>query len=232
MVVSIHQPSYFPWMGFLSKIFRSERYILMDDVQLADRAFQHRNLFLEQTGISKYLTIPFNRKGYRNKNIKDLTIHDCDWQRTHKKFIQFNYKKSHFFDEIFYFLDIFFSKKYVFLIDALIESMKLSMKLFDISTEMILQSSLVYRKDSRKSDLILELVKAVGGNIYLSGVGAIEYLIIDEFDREDIVVNFYTYEHLSYPQIHANEFVPGLSCIDVLFNIGIDSSKRLLRGVA
>ena len=50
MITAIHQPSYFPWLGWMDKINKCDQFILMDEVQLSDRAYQHRNLFLTNTG--------------------------------------------------------------------------------------------------------------------------------------------------------------------------------------
>ncbi|HEY3277770.1 MAG TPA: WbqC family protein, partial [Syntrophorhabdaceae bacterium] len=61
MILSIHQPSYFPWLGLLDKIAKSDVYMVMDEVQLTDAAYQHRNIFLTADGKIKYLTIPFKK---------------------------------------------------------------------------------------------------------------------------------------------------------------------------
>lgn len=62
MITAIHQPSYFPWLGWMDKINKCDQFILMDEVQLSDRAYQHRNLFLTNTGQQKFLTIGIQKK--------------------------------------------------------------------------------------------------------------------------------------------------------------------------
>ena len=61
MIVSIHQPSYFPWLGWLHKVNNSDVFIMMDEVQLSDSAYQHRNIFLDKEGNEKYLNIGITR---------------------------------------------------------------------------------------------------------------------------------------------------------------------------
>lgn len=228
MVVSVHQPSYFPWLGLLDKIARSELYILMDEVQLADRAFQHRNLFADMCGRVRYLSIPINKKGFRGKKIRDITIFEADWQQEHRNFILSNYRRAPFFDQIFGLISPLYERDYTFLIDPLLDSMRLSMDFFDIKTPLKRQSELVYDRESRKSDLILELVKAVGGTVYLSGTGSKDYLIIEDFEKQDIKVVFNDFLHPRYGQAHSGEFITGLSCLDVLFNVGIERSRKLI----
>src|SRR5262245_12377367 len=59
MRVSIHQPSYWPWLGQLAKIAKSDRYVFLDSVDAARDDFQYRNLFF-CNGQAKFLTLPVN----------------------------------------------------------------------------------------------------------------------------------------------------------------------------
>ena len=96
-----------------------------------------------------------------------------------------------------------------------------------IETETILQSSLIYDKSRKKSDLILELTKAALGEVYLSGNGARKYMDVGEFERENIQVQFQRFTPFSYPQYRQKEFVPGLSTLDLFFNVGFEGARKL-----
>jgi len=65
MKTSIHQPGYFPWLGLLHKFLNSDTVVLLDDVQLSDSAYQHRNQFLTRQGVVKILTVGIQKKGYK-----------------------------------------------------------------------------------------------------------------------------------------------------------------------
>lgn len=227
MIVSIHQPSYFPWLGLLDKITKSELYILMDDVQLTDRAYQHRNILLDCNGDTKFITIPINKKGYRDKKIKDITISNLTWQKQHKKFIQFNYKKSPYYDEIFSNIKVILEKNYTFLLDVLIDSMLITFDVFSIKTNLVFQSSLNYDKTKKKGNLILELLKTVNASCYISGTGAQNYLDEEEFVREGILLKFNQFVHPVYKQLNSKLFVEGMSSLDLLFSIGILNSRNI-----
>ncbi len=69
MMVSIHQPSYFPWLGLLDKIEKSNAFIILDTVQFNDNAFQSRNIFLNHNGETQYLSIPVQKKKLSKKNV-------------------------------------------------------------------------------------------------------------------------------------------------------------------
>lgn len=227
MRLSIHQPSYFPWLGLLHKIAKSDVYMVMDDVQLADRAYQNRNIFLTSDGKVKYLTISFDRKGYRNKKIRELLIADDGWRKQHRNFIFNNYRKHPGFSEVMPKLDLFFESDYATLCDALLASMKLTMSLFGIDTKVILQSEIKYDKDLCKGDLIVDLIKVAGADIYLSGHGAKEYLDETKFNAS-MRLEYDNFQHPIYEQKGVDNFAIGLSSLDALFNLGVDDAKRLL----
>lgn len=228
LILSIHQPSFFPWLGLLDKIHHSEVYLVMDEVQLTDSAFQHRNLFLSSDGKTKYLTIPFNKKDYLHRPFKDLEIVDPEgWQLKHLNFIENNYRKHPFYTEIMTEIEFIFHKKYTHLIEVVLDSMLVSMKLFGVKTQVLYQSQLQYDREAKKGDLVLELIKSVGADCYLSGTGAQAYLDVSQFGQ-GIELRYNKFTHPVYSQKNSEVFVPGLSCLDILFNLGPDGSKKLL----
>ena len=214
MKVSAHQPSYFPWLGWLHKVKSSDLFILMDEVQLSDSAYQHRNVFLTNDGKTKFLTIPFDKKGYQEKNIKDLTINNqVKWQKNHFNFIKENNRKHPFFDEIIEKIEPLYTKKYDLVFDFLLDSLQLVFDLFAIETEIVIQSEMTYDRDTSKNELVLELVKSSGLKTYLSGQGAKSYLDVSSFSKEGIDVEFQEFTHPVYEQKSVLEdFSLGLNC--------------------
>lgn len=231
MILSIHQPSYFPWMGLLHKIAQSDQYVLMDEVALSDSAFQHRNLFLNNDGRAKYLTIPFVRSGYQSKAFRDLEFSDPNWPRRHLDFLSNNYRKHPFYKDVMPQIEAVLTAKYERLVDVVVASMMLSFQWFGISTPVIAQSTLEYDRSLRRGELVMALIKACNADVYISGTGAKAYL--DESQFGDSVELVYTkFSHPTYSQKGSNEFVAGLACIDIVFNIGERKAAELLNGCA
>jgi hypothetical protein len=50
---------------------------------------------------------------------------------------------------------------------------------------------------------------------------------LNAFKEEHIEVVFQQFTHPVYKQLNNSEFVPGLSILDCLFNIGIAETKKL-----
>ena len=111
MKVAIHQPHYFPWMGYFDKMAKVDKFIIMDDVQLEDSSVMVRNKFLENTGVEKLLSLNVDKKGYLEKKCREINLKD--WQKVrkkHSKFLYYNYKNAPYFNEIWEKISCVFEK--------------------------------------------------------------------------------------------------------------------------
>ena len=229
MRIAIHQPHYFPWEGYLTKMMAVDKFILMDEVQLTDSSPMYRHSLLTVNGESKYITIPFDKKDYKKKPYKEIRLNtQIEWQKNHYNFMKENYGKSPYFSEVMSAVQPVLSKKYDFLCDVTIDSIGLLAKLFDIKTELVLMSSLNYPKESRKNQLVLDLCLEANADYYLSGRGAKKYMELTPFTEKGIQVEFQEFVQNPYPQHSTNTFVGGLTILDMLFSIGIDATKKRL----
>lgn len=226
-VVTIHQPSYFPWLGLLHKIACSEIYVAMNEVQLSDSAFQHRNLFLSTSGLKKYINIPYNKKNYMSRRFCDLEISENNWQARHMELFHAYYGKHPFFEEISSEIKSVMNAEYTLLQEPVIDSMRLCARLLNIHTKIICQSEMQYDRTAKKSDLVLALLQSLNANTYLSGSGAIAYLNFDDFNKNKIQIKFDKFEHPQYKQKHTSDFVPGLSVLDLFFNHGVIEARNI-----
>jgi hypothetical protein len=228
MKVGIHQPHYFPWLGYLDKMAKSDKFIILDDVQLTDNSNMFRNRFLTKNKTVKYLTIGYRKKNYLEKKYNQIEINDdISWQINHANFIIDNYKKSPYFDEVWDFIKQIFNKNYSHLYEVTIESIMILKQIFEIKTDIILQSTLNYDQNATKNELLINLCVLVDAEVYLSGIGAKNYMKTDIFEKQGIKVEFQSYSTLEYKQFNTSEFIPNLSALDLLFNCGIQRSREL-----
>ena len=57
MLCAVHQPNFFPWLGYLDKIKTSDKFVLLDDVQIQKTGSTYTNrVALNIGGISKNFT--------------------------------------------------------------------------------------------------------------------------------------------------------------------------------
>ncbi len=78
------------------------------------------------------------------------------------------------------------------------------------------------------SELILDLCKKTGATTYISGRDGGNYLNENEFKSESIKIIYQEFELYKYEQFNSlnGEFVPYLSVIDLIANVGIEKAKQ------
>lgn len=228
MKIAIHQPHYFPWMGYFSKMAKSDQFVLLDKVQLEKGSQMIRNRVICD-GRIKYLTISADTKDYLLKDYSDILVKDMEiWKNNQLNALKNYYHGSRFFLEAYSLMEKFLLNNYASLCEWTSESIYLIRDILGIETKIIMQSDIEYNSDSRNSDLVLDICKALKANVYVSGMGAsIKYLKRDQFEDNGIKIEFQEFIQPVYVQIGAKEFVPGLSILDCLFNMGIEQTRNI-----
>ena len=229
MKIAIHQPHYYPWIGYFDKIAKADVFVLLTEVQLTDSSYMHRNRFIDVNGNIKYVTIPFNKKEYAKIAYNKLKINNSiAWQTRNANFIKETYKKAPFFNEVWDLIAHQFTTKYEHLNDLVCESIFLLCRILDIKTKVNFQENIEYDRHMQKSQLVMGICKAMKADIYLSGKGgSINYLNFDEFENNKIKIEFQNISAPYYKQINTNDFIGGISILDMLFNCGIEETKRI-----
>ena len=82
--------------------------------------------------------------------------------------------------------------------------------------------------EGKSNKLLASLVKAVGCTTYMYGGGASIYQDETVFAEHGIQLKPQNFEHPQYHQFGNTSFIPGLSIIDALMNIGFEGVKDLL----
>ncbi len=229
MIVGIHQINFAPWLGYFNKVAKSDIFVLLDEVQFTFGETMNRNRVLDLSGNICYLSVPCVKKDHLNKKFSEIEISDAyDWQNKIKSFLKQVYGKFDFYEEVIDKLGFVFEKKYTKIIDVNLDLLHVFLDLLEIKTKLVFQKDIEYDRSKKKNDLVLELCQAVGATTYLSGNGAKNYMDIQSFKDNDISVCFQTFNPPPYEQrLHKDSFVPGLSILDVLFNVGIAKTKQL-----
>lgn len=223
--VAIHQPNYFPWIGYFQKISFADIFIILDNVQFSKDSFTQRTKIRTKDGWM-WLTIPIEKKYHRDTIENILLPEDNKWKKKHWMSIISNYSRSkyyqdhqNFFEELYSDnlkrLQLFNEKGILYLMDN-----------FELDVD-IHRASEFDLDDLRSTDLLVELVKSVGGDCYISGKGGEKYMIESKFKEENIKLEYFKFEPFEYPQ-RWDGFMPYMSAIDMLFN-AMDIVPKLLQ---
>lgn len=218
-IVAIHQPCYWPWLGLIQKMLVADIFILLDDVQFNRRAFQHRT-YIKIQNKKKYLTLPVHSEKHQILNllIKDTLVKSEEILKEHWDLICQFYSKSPDWHKYCAILEEVYKKNYTKLIDINVATLEATKKLFNIkNTEFMFSGS--FSNKGNKEELIINLCKAVGGNIYFSGIGAKDYQSTEEFIKNGIEIIYQDFKHPVYNQINEN-FESGCAGFDLPLNDG------------
>ena len=219
MIIAIHQPNYLPYLGFFDKMKKSDIFVIYDDAQFNKREFQHRNRIRVNNGW-KWLTVPVEKEEIPIKEIKIINEPQKNkphWSKIHFREIHANYAKTEYFGVYEDELKKIYERRYKKLVDLNITLIKFLMKAFNIDVKILCASEFEFKTKSSQKNL--DLVKAVGGDTYLSGSMGRNYLDVSLFEKEGIKVVFHDLKHPVYKQRYEG-FVPNMSAIDALFNVG------------
>lgn len=226
MILSIHQPRYWPWLGLLDKVSKSDIFVILDNVEYNSDSFQSRCQIRNKEGWN-WMTVPVYKKGRSGQLINEVEIvNNNKWEKKHWMMIKSNYSKANHFEDYSYEVKKIYNKNWKRLSNLNICTMKTLFKLFNINTKILFASNLEVSGD--KSNLLANICYKLNANIYLSGDGAKNYLNEKIFSNKNIKVKWQNFKHPNYEQ-RWKGFEEGMFGLDILFNHG-NNSKELLLG--
>ena len=225
LIVTIHQPNYFPYPGFFQKVLLSDVCVILDRAQF-EFDITNRNKIITPEGSWTRISVPI-KKGQKFFEIRNVEIdNDQVWTEKNWDLICKSYNNSSFFDLYKTTLNSTFKKNWNLIFDLNFYTLKKVFEWLDIKTKIILDSELDVT--GRSSNHLFNICKKMGATKYLSGSGGRNYLNEKIFEKSKIEVEYQKYDPINYSQKYAKSFIPNLSILDLLFNMGSDS-KKLIR---
>lgn len=229
MRVAIHQPNFMPWAGFFYKLLQSDVFVLFDTVQFPrGKSFCSRVKIKSPDGV-KWLTVPVGGKG-KLLPIKDVQIAGHGWVQKHLGTLKASYSKAPYFNSFYPGVETIYGMAVERIADFNSQLITCLADALGAKTKIIRASRLGLNWQDTGA-YILDLVKHLGGTVYVTGQGAGTRRYLDEqkFVQAGIAVEMFQYVHPYYSQ-QWGDFVPGLSVIDILFNTGPQARNLILTG--
>ncbi len=224
-VVAGHQPQYMPYIGILNKISKADVYIIVDHVQFVRKSF-HNRTYIKANDTAQLLTIPVLTKGESFAPINQVKINHTDfWIKKHLKSLRLAYQKAKYFTAYFDQIEEIFLRRHDYLADFTSQLLIFLIREFELVDDIRFSSSM--RLTGTKTELLVELTRAVGGTTYLSGSGAKDYFDAEVFRESGFGHVFNEFRHPTYPQI-GRAFLKDMACVDLLFNCGKDGRKYIV----
>lgn len=217
MIVSIHQPNYFPWLGYFYKIAQSDVFVLLDDVQFSNEGM-HNYHYIKTPQGSLRLKIPVEQ--HIGDLIMEVKTKDfLGWKEKHIKTIEANYKKSVFFSTVFADYFQLIDKEYASLSEMNTAIMKFILVKFGIATKIISSSEL--NITTVREEKVLDICNALNATVYYSGTGAKAYQNESDFLNRGIELRYSSFQPFDYKQLWGS-FQSSVTVLDFLMNCGYD----------
>ena len=223
MIVTIHQPLFLPWLGYLDRMARADLFVVLDHVQFERANYQNRARYLLD-GAPRWLSVPVVHRSQKERIIDKEIDHrgipgKTPWGEAAFATLRHAYREANFFRPYAAPLKALLEARWPRLADLSLASVELMREAFAIRTPMIRSSQLAVH--GQKSDLVLAICRAVGASTFLGGMGGSRaYLDTAAFERAGIRVEWQQFRHPVYSQAGGAQFVAGLSAVDALFNCG------------
>jgi len=228
-VVAIHQPNFFPWLGYFDKIVRADVFVVLDHVQFPKSEGNWSNrVKLAVNGAPAWVTMPVVRAYEGFRRIDEMQIDNAaPWRRKLLQLLRTNYGKALAFGEAFPLVESWVEYPADLLADYNLHAIRSICDCLRLRSSHIVRSSTL-AVDGTKTDLLVNIVKAVQGTVYLSGDGSAGYQDDALFMAAGIDVACQRFVHPVYPQRRGADFIAGLSALDAIFHCGFEGGSKLL----
>jgi len=204
---------------------RVDVFVLLDIVQFNKNGYRNRVTIKTPQG-TMWLTVPV--VPHFGQLISEVHINNkTDWRRKHLRTIEMNYKRAPFFTEIMTMLEsVYLGQNWEVLYQFNIQLIETVCGYLKLDTPLVVASSLAPQGTS--TNLLIDIVKKLKGDVYYSGSGGADYLEENKFAQHGLTLHYTDFIHPVYKQLWKN-FVQGTSIIDLLFNCGPQSMVYLDR---
>lgn len=226
--IAIMQPYFFPYIGYWQLIRAVDRFIIYDDVNYIKGGWINRNRLLIN-GKPVYITVPLHQSS-PNKRICDIALRPSpDWRNKLAKSVEMTYRQAPCFAEVFPIIEELIRHESDNLAHYLAHQLQTLAAFMGINTEFVVTSRCYKNEQLSGQARILDICKREEAATYINPQGGQALYEADTFRSAGIDLRFIVMRPIPYKQ-HALEFVPSLSIIDALMEIGPIEIKHHLAG--
>ena len=178
MIVTIHQPEHFPYMGYFDKMKNADIFVILDNVKFKKNNWQNRNKFINKQGNEEWfgVAIPKKSNSMLIKDVIPVNEKINNWKQKVVKKLIHNFGKD--------FSDIYDHNT---LLDINMASIEWARTCLNIKNKIILASDL--NVCGKKSNLLANICKELNASCYLSGPSGKNYLEEEYF--KDIKIEYF-----------------------------------------
>lgn len=244
MKVCINQPYFLPYIGLMEKVKFSDVTVINDFSPISRRKRIYRRVRIidnfSENRDARFIT-ELVYHWHDGKPFNEIRVGLDLFKRQEEvlETIRHTYRKAPFFDYLFTDLaNVIFDKRsdnlgvYNFrLIELLVKKLGINNKIVLASQNKAL-SSMDFKKTPKNfknhaTYMAFEICRRLKGNVYISGQSGPKYLDETSFANNNMEVLYQQINFKPYYQFNSDNFVSGLSVIDLIFNMGPRSADYI-----
>jgi hypothetical protein len=228
--IAVMQPYIFPYLGYYQLIIAVDDFVFYDDVNYIKQGWINRNQLLNESRPLKF-TVPLEKaSSFRPINETKINFNLFPkWKHNFLKTLKQTYSKAPYFEEVYTLVqEIFNIEKETDISKLAIESNQKVCMFLDIKTNFHVSSEeFSTSKKQDKEERLIYLCKELKADRYINALGGQDLYDKSDFKSAGIELFFLKPELRNYKQFD-NDFVAGLSIIDVLLFNGKEITKEFL----
>lgn len=224
--IMISQPRYLPAINYIQRIYHTDLFVILDDVQRQGRGIENRNKILMNHS-ERWLTMPVTSSS--RELISKTIVAGDEWMYSHKNMMYEAYKNHPYFDptiiDKYYDVDLN-NEKYLFA--KIVEKQLLNLcDLFDFEPNIVHSSECEMASSLLGVSKLRTLCECYEADIYVSGSNGRNYGVNQCFSESEksIQVLYHDYHYPVYKQNGEMNFTPWLTIFDMIFNCGLEYTK-------
>ncbi|MFC4303413.1 WbqC family protein [Cohnella boryungensis] len=219
--VAVIQSNYIPWKGYFDIIHDVDLFIFYDDVQYTKNDWRNRNRVKSNQG-TQWITVPIG--SHNSQLINEVEISNKLWAKKHFNTLKMNYSKTPYFHRYLAFLEhVYLEREWCYLSELNQYLIKIISKEF-LGIETLFADSREYSASGVSLDRLIDLLKQVQADTYISGPAANSYIKSESFFEAGIELVYKDYSgYPEYPQLNP-PFDHYVSIMDLLFHTGPDAA--------
>jgi WbqC-like protein family len=221
--VSILQPTYWARTHVWNRIFSSDTYIWLDSVKFSRSATKWEDRTVVELSDGRPVVLRLPLRGSRLALWSEAGVQPA-WRR-HAMTIRHCYAKRPYWDKVAQAVEAVYETEAETIAEVCWRTFQACLGLLAPSVRVVRSSDLGMR--SAKGDLVLDLVKEVGGTSYISGGPGLSYLPLERFRRAGVGVVVQAWKA---PVTRSGLADP--SVLDLLATTGLTAARDILAEVA
>lgn len=226
MKIAIMQPYFLPYIGYWQLLAAVDKFIVLDDVAFIPRGWIHRNRILVN-GSPYTFTLPVSRSS-QNRRICEIERANIEhWLHKFRITLRQSYGRTSHYKSTMAILGPILDCQEPNLARFTLASLKAMANNLGITTEIDTVSCSHPKQGLGGQDRIIDICRQEGATCYINPPSGVNLYDLDKFAGEGIALKFIAPNGTSYPQ-PTDCFVPWLSIVDILMNIGRDNTRIMI----